>query len=202
MLDSRACASFKLDNALGIHLNIPGRHNVLNALAAAAVGKELGLSPEQIKAGLESAEPMGLRMQFQEFGKVKLLNDAYNANPNSMREALNTLEQIQHAGRRVAVLGEMLELGEESPGLHARAARDAAGRGLGLVLFVGRYAGLMLEEYIRAGGDRRSAFTAADSSEAWKVLQPALLPGDLVLLKASRGVHLETIPREMEKERA
>lgn len=200
LLDSRAGASFTLDRSIRVNLAIPGRHNVLNALAAVAVGMESGVPPAEIKLGLETTEPMGLRMQLQQTGNVKILNDSYNANPSSMREALNTLEQISHSGRRLAVLGEMLELGEDAADLHRMVAREAAGKGLDLVVFVGRFADLMKKEFTLAGGDPRKALVASDSAGAWEALKPELRPEDLLLLKASRGIRLETIAREMEKE--
>ncbi|MCE5270497.1 UDP-N-acetylmuramoyl-tripeptide--D-alanyl-D-alanine ligase [bacterium] len=199
-LDDQARAGFSLDGACRVRLGIPGRHNVLNALAAAAVGKAFGMDYEGIRAGLEAAEALGMRMQMLHVGALKVLNDCYNANPSSVTEALNTLEQIEHTGRRLAVLGEMLELGHLSGDLHARVARDAAARELDLALFVGKYAQEMKESFIQAGGQRDRVLAATDSDTAWTALREFLRPGDLVLLKASRGMRLETVLRAIEQE--
>jgi len=199
-VDDQARASFTLDNACRVRLGIPGRHNVLNALAAASVGKAFGMDYELIREGLEAAEAMGMRMQMLQVGALKVLNDCYNANPSSVVEALNTLEQIEHSGRRVAVLGEMLELGPLSVDLHARVARDAAARDFDLALFVGKYAQDMQESFIQAGGQSDRVLASTDSDTAWKALRDFLRPGDLVLLKASRGMRLETVLRAIEQE--
>jgi UDP-N-acetylmuramoyl-tripeptide--D-alanyl-D-alanine ligase len=198
-LDSSGCASFLLEGTLRIRLNIPGRHNVMNAIAAAAVGRVLDLKDSEIKAGLESAVRLGMRMQLRDLGWIKVLNDAYNANPFSMREALNTLETIEHPGRRVAVIGEMLELGGESSRLHCELAVDLAGRRLGLILLVGRFAGQMKEAFTGAGGDPGLALTAPDAASGWEALRNSLEQGDLLLLKGSRGVRLEQIMQKLEE---
>lgn len=199
-LDSRARAAFVLDGEVTVRLNIPGRHNVLNALAAAAMGREFGLDAGQIRDGLEAAEPMGMRMEMRNAGEVKILNDCYNANPSSVIEALNTLQQIEHTGRRLAVLGEMRELGPDAADLHERVARNAASRDLELVLFVGAFARQMMETYIQAGGKRDRVMASSGSDSAWNTLKPIIQPGDLILLKASRGVYLESLLHAIEQE--
>ncbi|MBC7325502.1 MAG: UDP-N-acetylmuramoyl-tripeptide--D-alanyl-D-alanine ligase, partial [Moorella sp. (in: Bacteria)] len=95
-----------------VHLPLPGRHNVLNALAAAGVGWALDLSVEQVKKGLERIALSGMRVEITEHKGVTVINDAYNANPSSMRAALDVLAQVAGPRRKIAVLGNMLELGE------------------------------------------------------------------------------------------
>ena len=200
-LDKMARPSF-LVGGTKISLGTPGRHNVLNALAAAAVGRITGVTDEEIKEGLEKVKPLKMRMELKTVGKVLILNDTYNANPLSMREALLTLKTIEHDGPHVAVLGEMLELGAESEKLHAELARFASELKLDLVVMVGSFAGIMSEIYISAGGNGKTVFACPDAISAWEVLRKKLSGGELILVKGSRGVHLEHLVGKMEKSSA
>lgn len=121
-------------------LNVPGLHNVLDALAAAAVGLLLGLSPEQIAEGLRSYAP--LRQRVSHAAGMTIIDDCYNAGPESMRAALRVLAGTPTEGRRIAVLGGMLELGDFAPELHAGVGREAA-KTADLLLAYGRAANAM-----------------------------------------------------------
>ena len=145
--------SFVLDSGLKIKLATPGRHNALNALAAVAMGRALGLDDETIRRGLESVKPMKMRGQLKDIGPFRVLDDCYNANPLSMTEALKTLLALKHDGPRVAVLGQMLELGPDAEQLHELLATEAAGRGLDLVVMVGAYASQMKQAWQDTGAD-------------------------------------------------
>ncbi|HUU29248.1 MAG TPA: UDP-N-acetylmuramoyl-tripeptide--D-alanyl-D-alanine ligase [archaeon] len=199
VLDNKARASFSIGGKTRLHLGIPGRHNVLNSLAAIAVGKALGLAERDIIAGLEASRPLKMRMELRTIGRLLVLNDAYNANPLSMREALTTLETIEHKGPRAAVIGEMLELGPEAEKLHTDLARFLAERRLALVVLVGRFAQKMKEAYISAGGNEQGVFPCQDAASAWKILKEKLSGEELLLVKGSRGIHLELIVEELEK---
>ena len=201
-LDNSARPSLTFDGSTRITLNCTGRHNVLNALAAAAVGLVFGLEKSEIKKGLESFRPLKMRTELKKIGRTLVLDDSYNANPFSMREALNTLEAVEHQGPRAAVLGEMLELGAEAEKLHTDLAREIARRSLKFVILVGRFAEKMKEAYISAGGDKRAVFTASDAASCWEILKSELAGGELLLVKASRGLHLERIIDQLEKESA
>ena len=109
---------FKLNGRREAFVPLLGAHTACNALAAVAVGRRLGLSKKTALAGLAGASGPEMRLQLQRFGPVTVLNDAYNANPSSMRAALETLATLATAGRRVAVLGDMLELGPSSEQFH------------------------------------------------------------------------------------
>ena len=104
-----------------------GAHFATNALAVIAVARHLGLTDEAIRTGLATAEASNMRMQKRQIGGVTLLNDAYNANPTSVRAALDTLRQIDWPGRKVVVLGEMKELGDHSAASHAAIAEATCG---------------------------------------------------------------------------
>ncbi len=177
-------------------LSIPGRHNVYNALAAAAVGAALGVPVADAATALADFRPTTLRSQVEERDGIRLLNDSYNANPASMRSALQTLAQIslpREGGRRVAVLGDMLELGPGAPEAHRELGRFAAREGLGAIFALGELA----EEVAEGGRDeglpeeRSRAF--ADRDELIEALEGFVKPGDLVLLKGSRGMAMEAV---------
>jgi len=167
---------------------LPGRHQVHNALAAAAAAHGMGASIEAVALGLASVEVPGRRMKIVEVSGVTVLDDAYNANPASVAAALQTLASLPTSGRRIAALGDMLELGPSAGELHAEVGEQAAA--LGVDLLVG--AGPLMSHAVaaaRAAGIRAEA--VADSPAAGGVLLDSLSPGDLLLLKGSRGMKME-----------
>jgi UDP-N-acetylmuramoyl-tripeptide--D-alanyl-D-alanine ligase len=138
-----------------------------------------------------------MRLQLQQVNGVTLLNDAYNANPNSMRAALETISSLPKPGRRVAVLGEMRELGESSAKYHREIGEFAATCGLDLLVCVGE-GGAAIAEGARSGGlSQDSVKTYADATTAAGQLKGSFREGDVVLLKGSRGVKLEEVAAAM-----
>lgn len=196
-VDSRGCPAFTIhteSSDICVKLPFPGRHQVHNALAAAAVADCLGVPWPRIKEGLEAASLSGMRMDLLDGGPgITILNDAYNASPVSVEAALETLSDIETPGRRIAVLGDMLELGDMSEDAHARAGELAAELKMDKLVAVGQHAAIM------ASGARRSGMAAADVSvchtvgEAREILEDLVVPGDTLLLKASRKVGLEEL---------
>ncbi len=168
---------------------IPGRHHAVNALLAIAVGAEMGLDPEEIRAGLAAVTPPRMRSQMRRGRGILLLDDSYNANADSMAAALETLRDLPCAGRRVAVLGDMAELGEEAESAHAEVGRRAAETGVDALFTVGRWASV-LAGGVRASG-RIPVFEFAEAGPVPEALRSYLRAGDLVLLKASRATRLE-----------
>ncbi len=167
-----------------------GEHNVHNAAAAFGLGLSLGYSPEQCVAGLEAARPQPHRLNLVAApGGITLLDDCYNANPSSMAAALETLWSLKGQGRAVAVLGDMLELGSAEEREHQRVGELAA-RWTELVAFFGPRSRLS-QRTAAAAGSTCAHFEELDPLLAW--LQPKLRPGDLVLVKASRGMRLERV---------
>ncbi len=166
-----------------VALPLVGAHHVPNALAAAAVALELGGSPGGIAAALEAAAPASRwRMEVTERPDgVTVINDAYNANPESMRAALDALAAVSRGRRGWAVLGEMAELGPTSDAAHAEIAARAAALGVQRVLAVGT---------ARYGPD---VAAVAGVDEAAELLAAELEPGDVVLIKASRAVGLDRV---------
>ncbi len=172
-------------------INLIGRHQVLNALLALAVGAEFGLTRTEIARGLSLCKPPRMRLQLWEHNGVSVLDDAYNANADSMLRALETLRELPCKGRRVAVLGDMAELGPHSEAAHEEVGRRAAELGIGQLFAVGKMAPLVARGARGAGLNRVLEF--ADVEGAGQALKSFLRHGDLLLLKASRAARLERI---------
>ncbi len=180
-------------------VNLLGRHQVMNALFAIVVGAELGLNREEIQRGVAECQPAKMRMQFWEANGVRVLDDAYNANADSMRVALETLCDLPFQGRRVAVLGEMGELGPQSEAAHAEIGRYAAELKIGQLFTVGKMAGVMAKAARDAGLTRVIEFNEVEA--AVRAVKNFLKPGDVVLLKASRSSRLERIAETLKSEK-
>lgn len=172
-----------------------GRHQVGNALFGIALGAELGLSRAEIKQGLATCEPAKMRLQLYEAAGVRVLDDTYNANADSMLAALQVLRELPCKGRRVAVLGDMAELGSSSESAHAEIGRRAAELGVEQLIAVGKMAGTMVQAARGAGLVR--VIELADAEAAASAIKSFLKPGDTVLLKASRSSRLERIAQAL-----
>lgn len=172
-------------------INLVGRHQVTNALFAVAIGAEFGLEPAEIERGLSECQPPRMRMQVWESNGVRLLDDTYNANADSMIAALETLQALPCKGRRVAVLGDMAELGAQSEPAHEEVGRRAAELGIGQLFAVGTMAPI-LARGARAGGLNR-VLEFSDVDSAASPVRQFLKSGDVVLLKASRASRMERI---------
>ena len=170
-----------------------GRHAAINALAAVLVGSDLGVSYDDIRRGLSRATGPQWRLQVEHAGPVTVLNDAYNANPTSMAAALETVRDLPTAGRRVAVLGDMLEMGNAAAAGHADVGRLAAVSGLDALVCVGPLSAGSAAAATAAG--LADVSHVATTAEAADVVPAMLRPGDLVLLKASRGLRFEAIAK-------
>ncbi len=192
VIDQEGCGHFSLQGRF-FHLAVPGRHQVYNALAAAAVGAALDVPIGRAAEAIGAFRPSKLRGQVVERNGIRLLNDSYNANPASMRAALETLSRmsIEEGGRRVAVLGDMLELGPSAVRSHRRLGKLAARMGMDAVFALGDMSGHVARGGVSGGlpSDRSRAFV--DRESMVRNLNTFLKPGDLVLMKASRGVAME-----------
>jgi UDP-N-acetylmuramoyl-tripeptide--D-alanyl-D-alanine ligase len=169
---------------LELELAFSARHQRVNALAAVAAAQAVGVTPAgrvELPAGPLRGERVELPIG------ATIINDCYNASPLSMRAALDDLATHDTAGRRVAVLGDMLELGSESEALHRDVGSVAAGAGVELLVTVGPHAVAMLDTF-----DGES-YAVADAGEAASLIGDLIEPGDLVLVKGSRGVGLEVV---------
>lgn len=177
-----------------VSLPVPGRHHAYTAAAAAAAALHMGITLEEIAVRLGEVEISDMRMQlFVAANGVTVINDAYNASPASMRAAITTLADIRAHGARIAVLGDMAELGSLTELAHFRIGEDVARSGIEALVTAGPRAQRIAEGAIAAGmptGDVRPCATVEEASE---VLDDLLCAGDTVLVKASRSMGLERI---------
>ena len=174
-----------------VHIPAHGRHLVYAALEAAAVGMSLGLSREEIAAGIAAYQVMGRRGALWTGEKLTLVDDSYNANPDSMRCAIDSLRDMP--GRHVCVLGDMLEMGPEAGQMHYDLGKYAVENGVELLLCCGELG----REIARGAGDRGHWFESRE--QLAQALPGFIARGDTVLVKASRGMHLEEIAEELKK---
>jgi UDP-N-acetylmuramoyl-tripeptide--D-alanyl-D-alanine ligase len=168
-----------------------GRHQAVNALFAIVVGIELGLSREAIERGLAECKAAKMRLQLWEHNGVRILDDAYNANADSMLAALQTLQEMPCKGRRVAVLGDMAELGKHSEAAHEEVGRRAAELGIAQLFAIGTMASVMARAARDAGLNRVLEF--ADVETAAVAVKSFVRTGDVLLVKASRAARLERV---------
>ena len=180
-------------------INLLGRHQVVNALLAIGSGEEHGLGRAEIQRGLAECQPPKMRMQFWEAGGVRVLDDCYNANADSMRAALETLCELPLQGRRVAVLGDMAELGAHTGPAHVEIGQCAANLKIGQLFTVGKNSAATAQA-ARDGGLTR-VIEFADVEAAVRAVKNFLKPGDVVLLKASRSSRLERIAETLKTEK-
>ena len=181
----------RADFAGEYRIRLLGRHQVVNALFAIAMGAELGMEREAVAQGLAKCQPLKMRLELWEAGGLSVLDDSYNANADSMEAALHTLQELPCKGRRVAVLGDMAELGAYSSTAHEEAGRRVAELGIGQLFAIGTMAPIMARAAREAGLHR--VFEFADVETAAAAVGSFVKSGDLVLLKASRAARLERI---------
>jgi UDP-N-acetylmuramoyl-tripeptide--D-alanyl-D-alanine ligase len=193
---------FLLNGRKGHEVFVPllGRHTASNALAAIAVGRKLRLSEEAIIEHLSHATGADMRLALTKANGISILNDAYNANPNSMRAAIDTAVTLPHDGRRIAVLGDMLELGETSEQYHREIGELAGKSGFALLACIGPESKRMADAAEAAGMARENVLRFADSNTAAEQLPRLVREGDLVLVKASRGIKLEVVAKALSAE--
>lgn len=176
-----------------VRLRTWGQHNVMNALAATGVGLAMGMTLHEIATGLEKYVPPKMRLQPVPLGDVLVINDAYNASPASMDAAFEVLAEVGHGRRTVAVLGEMKELGPESPRLHREVGVSLA-RWRAAVLVTVEQGGRQIAEGALAAGMPSEAVIHLPSVDAAAERVRGLVrPGDVVLVKGSRALEMERI---------
>ncbi len=197
-LDERGRPTFKLATQEAeevVKLRMSGRHNITNALAAASVGLNFGVSLAQVKAALENFEinPALKRMAVYERQGIIIINDTYNANPESMRCSLQTLKTMQHGGKKIAVLGDMLELGALSESEHALLGEFISQLELDVLFVHGEAMKATLDAAkVRMKQHFESKVQLADR------LKELLQPGDAVLFKGSRSMKMEEVIEMMQ----
>ena len=185
---------FAQDAPVSCTLALQGLHNVSNAVSAAAVGHAAGMSLEACAQALEEARPESGRQEILTSANgVNVINDSYNANPDSMHAALTTLSALDVAGKRVAVLGDMGELGSFAEDLHRRVGTLCASVNLDLLVCVGDLARFIAEAAVDAGFDPEAVTCTDTNQQALAYLAPRLKAGDTVLVKASHFMRFDEI---------
>ena len=185
---SFTCRCF--DQVIDVHMAVIGTHNVYNALAAVAVGRLLGLSEHQMQKGLAEYKGVPMRQELVNIDNVVFVNDAYNANPASMKEAVDTLVTLT-GGRKIAVLGGMLELGDWAEKEHEKIGTYLADKKVDVLIALGDEARFMAKAAKAAG--MNEVYTVTTHAEAAAVLRRIMRQGDTVLLKGSRDFAMEKI---------
>ncbi len=178
-------------------LPVPGLHMVQNALLAVAAGRALGVSLEECAAGLASAPLTKARLQIKNIHGVQFIDDSYNANPDSMNAALRTLAELETDGQRIAVLGQMAELGAQSALGHREVGETAASLGIDRLIALGE-GGREIAAAAKEVGLTNSV-AVSSAAEAADLLRDAAHPGDLVLVKGSRAARTERVLEEFAK---
>ena len=178
---------------IDVNLQVPGRHNIHNALAAAAVGLEAGLTTEEIRKGLEATKLTSMRLDITEGHKITVINDTYNANPASAKAALQILADVGKGRRKVAIMGDMYELGSRTAEGHREVGTAAAALGVDVLTAVGKIA-----EEIALGASLddnppNEIITFNTNAEVNRHLNKIIHAGDVVLVKGSRGMKMEEI---------
>ena len=186
--------------SFAVQIPLPGEHMVYNALAATAAGLLLGLKPEEIRDGIAGAESVSGRSHIVKLADKVLIDDCYNANPVSMEAAVDLL--LQADGRRVAVMGDMFELGEQEKEMHARVGKYAVDAGVECVICAGTLARCIYEGAVKAAEEKNTGAAGAvfyfeDRESLLKGIEEILRPGDTVLIKASHGMGFEKIVEQL-----
>jgi len=199
-MDKKGCPIFemKFDGKTElVRLKVPGIHNAMNALAAAAVGFYFGLSSPEIKKALENFTSYEKRMQLADVGGVKILNDAYNSNPESAVAAIRWLSIMHVKGKRIAVLADMLELGNSAEREHRKIGREIAKAGIDYLFTFGNFAREIAVAADGRSGQRKGKKLKTETFDDKKKLSEELLQiissGDVILVKGSRGMKMEEV---------
>jgi UDP-N-acetylmuramoyl-tripeptide--D-alanyl-D-alanine ligase len=180
-----------------VRLHYLGRHNIANAVGAAALALHLGVSLAAVRRGLEKARPYAMRMETDLWRGAGIINDAYNANPASMAAALDTLASMGGNGAKIAVLGDMFELGNTSAPAHRELGRQVAKARIDSLYLMGRRAAAVKAGALSGGMDPQRVVIAKDHRDIARLLKSRVKTGDWLLIKGSRGMQMEKILRAL-----
>lgn len=188
------------DETFDVEIPLPGEHMVMNALAATCVGDLLGLKPEEIAEGIKNVKAVGGRSNLISLKNKTILDDCYNANPVSMKAALDLLKQADT--RKVAILGDMFELGEGQEAMHAEIGTYAVERGIDVLVCVGDLSKNMYDAAIKAKNDFNSdikVYYMKDTQEVIDKIEEYLEKDDAILVKASHGMGFAKVVEALQK---
>ncbi|MDE0205315.1 MAG: UDP-N-acetylmuramoyl-tripeptide--D-alanyl-D-alanine ligase [Candidatus Tectomicrobia bacterium] len=193
-LDGTRCCVVLNGKTHSLRLRVPGTHQIMNALAAAAVGMTFGVPEERIVWALQRHRGVRGRLAVRRGREdVWLIDDTYNANPQSMRTALRFLAGVSGAGRRIAVLGDMLELGETGPALHEKIGSAVSNANIHVLIALGPNARYIAQGARQAGMECRRIHHAQSQQEVLDALDKIAQPRDVILFKGSRGMAMERL---------
>lgn len=195
-LKGMTCTIHMGEDSFKVDIPMPGRHMVYNALAAAAVGRIYGLTDEQIKAGIESLEPISGRFRMIDTEKFLIVDDCYNANPMSMKASLDVLQD--GSGRRVAVLGDMGELGTDEVQLHEGVGEHAGKCDIDVLICTGKLCKSMAEKAIQTNPNLKVVYEP-DRESLLEHLEGYVQQGDTILVKASHFMKFEEVVEKLQK---
>jgi UDP-N-acetylmuramoyl-tripeptide--D-alanyl-D-alanine ligase len=157
------------------------------------LGRHFGIDDRRIAAALRTIKPADLRGTIQKMSGATFIIDCYNANPSSMKSGIALLQDVAGTSRKVAIVGDMLELGAYSKGLHRELGKQLVRAGVGAVVAVGEFASNVAAGALSAGMRKKDITVVPDSARAVAPAREIIRRGDVVLLKGSRGIHLETV---------
>jgi len=190
--------SFRLNGKEVINLTVMGRHNVYNALAAIATTWSFGVPIDQIKDALKEFRMPNMRMDVKKIGDVRIINDSYNSNPSSMKQAIESLKDITTKGRKILVAGDMLELGNLSGRFHHLVGRQAAESGIDMIVAVGKLSEHVANGAQEAGMSGKKIKLCNLTKEASEIVKNLIKKGDTILVKGSRAMKMEEIVQVLE----
>ena len=177
-------------------INIPGRHNVYNALCAYAAAKLYGMTNDEIRRGLLNYKSDGIRQSILNIGGAKILNDCYNSSPQAAKSAIDVLKTL-NGGRTVAVLGDMAELGEKSEQYHREVGAYFADKKCDILVTVGDMARFIADGAVKNGTDEKNVHSFASNKEVCAFLKENLQSGDAVLIKGSHCMKMDEISKNL-----
>jgi UDP-N-acetylmuramoyl-tripeptide--D-alanyl-D-alanine ligase len=185
-----------------VEMPLIGRHNVYNALAAAAVASYFGASPEQIASRLATSEPSKMRGELVPLANgVTVIDDSYNSNPQALLQSARAMLEVAASrapARRIVAAGEMLELGEHGPDLHRECGREIAALGVDVLIGVRGLASELVAGAVECSGNAPGLTSFCETpEEAAEILVAGAVPGDVILVKGSRGVRMEIVVEKL-----
>jgi UDP-N-acetylmuramoyl-tripeptide--D-alanyl-D-alanine ligase len=172
-------------------INIPGRHMVYNALAATCVGKTFGLSDSEIKSGIEKLKPVSGRNNIIEVGNLTVIDDCYNANPVSMKASIDVLSYAE--GRKVAILGDMFELGDNESELHSEIGAYLTESNIDIIVLVGDLMNNAFKKLLQTDTNNKKVYYFENLEDALEQLDNIIKQDDTILVKASHGMKFSRI---------
>lgn len=186
-IEGISCTIHKGDISFDVNIPVPGIHMVSNAMAASGAALKLGLTPQEIKKGIESFVPTKMRMDIIKTDKYTIVNDVYNANPNSTKAGIDVVAPVE--GKSCCILGDMLELGDFGDELHSQVGQYAIEKNIHTLVCIGEISKAMYEGAVKMRSENVYYFPTQE--EFWDKMDDILEDGMTILIKASRGMHFE-----------